>query len=342
MEQAQEKKQLRDDKYYDDQYHMELEKYQYISRYRPTDQLNLQKITDDLDLTYLARKLKSSCLQLSQQNIYTQQYDTTFIAQLSTYIQERGFLQIPLIAVHYNCYMSLLQPQEKQYFDTFKALLFEHSKIFSAPDFRDLLLLAINYCIKKLNEGNTDYFTQVFTLYQEGVEKKYLIENKMISRFTYSNIVSTGLITGHDQWVEQFINDFKSALDPKYQKAIYYLSLAQLYYYRKDFDQALVQLRESNFDDILLNLKAKTIRVKIYYELNELNALDAHLDSMQIFIRRKKVLGYHRTNYLNFVKFTKKLTMLNPYVQSELKELIEAIKLEETLTEKSWLLAQVQ
>ena len=57
---------------------------------------------------------------------------------------------------------------------------------------------------------------------------------------------------------------------------------------------------------------------------------------MRNYIRRKRVIGYHRDNYLNITRYAKKLSTLNPYAQKEIALLIQAIQQEEVLTEKRW------
>lgn len=57
--------------------------------------------------------------------------------------------------------------------------------------------------------------------------------------------------------------------------------------------------------------------LKIFYKTHEWDALASHLDAMQKCIHRKKVMGYHRENYLNTIRFVRKLSELNPFDKSE-------------------------
>ena len=82
--------------------------------------------------------------------------------------------------------------------------------------------------------------------------------------------------------------------------------------------------------------------LKIYFELKEFTLLESHLDTMKVFIRRKKVIGYHQTNYLNIVRFTKKILTTNLFDKSKKTKLREEIENEKILTEKEWLLEQLE
>ncbi|HQU58953.1 MAG TPA: hypothetical protein PLU64_07150, partial [Saprospiraceae bacterium] len=100
--------------------------------------------------------------------------------------------------------------------------------------------------------------------------------------------------------------------------------------------------QKANYRDPLLNLAAKTLLIKIYYETEEYSLLQAHLEAMRNYIRRKKVIGYHRTNYLNITLYARKLMALAPFDKAGAKKLAEAIRQEEVLTEKAWFMAQLE
>ncbi|MFT6021824.1 MAG: hypothetical protein ACI9CQ_004635 [Saprospiraceae bacterium] len=75
--------------------------------------------------------------------------------------------------------------------------------------------------------------------------------------------------------------------------------MARLAYSRKNFDGVFLLLQKVNYKDILFNLAIKTIALKTYFELGEIDLLESHMDAMQNYIRRKKDIGYHRELYSN-------------------------------------------
>jgi hypothetical protein len=81
---------------------------------------------------------------------------------------------------------------------------------------------------------------------------------------------------------------------------------------------------------------------KIYYRLDETDALENQLDTIQIYIRRKKVLGYHRDNYLAFVKFTRKLLAVKMTSAAERAKLRAEIESTPLLSEREWLLSELR
>jgi hypothetical protein len=104
----------------------------------------------------------------------------------------------------------------------------------------------------------------------------------------------------------------------------------------------MLNLQEADYKDLINNLIAKTLLLKIYYETDEFDALDAHLQSMQRFISRQRVIGYHRDNYLNIIRFTRKLTQLKWSDAAEIMSFRNQIDSAAPLTEKDWFFEMIR
>jgi hypothetical protein len=100
-------------------------------------------------------------------------------------------------------------------------------------------------------------------------------------------------------------------------------------------------LQLADYKDFINGMAARILQLKIYFEKQELELLDAHLKTLRMFIRRNKRMGYHYQNWLNIVHFTQKLMELNPFDEEQRAVLRQAVEAEATLTEKDWLLAQL-
>lgn len=324
------------------QYEILEEAYHYSSRAKPDTPAYLQELTDNGDIALLSAKLRQACLTLAHQSVYPASYQTGFIDEAIRYIEAKGLLSEPCIELYYYYYYTLKQPDEEAYFRKFRDLLIRESQAFPSREANNLYMLAINYCVRKVNDGFEPYFEEVMKLYQEGLKAGHLLENGQLSRFTYHNIVATGLRTGAFDWVENFIQEYRNKLERAYRESSYSFCLARLKYARQHYQEALPLLQKANYRDPLLNLAAKTLLIKIYYETEEYSLLQAHLEAMRNYIRRKKVIGYHRTNYLNITLYARKLMALAPFDKAGAKKLAEAIRQEEVLTEKGWFMGQLE
>ncbi len=336
-----EEKQERNVEFYDDRLQIYLEEYQFLSLNQRSLDFNLQTISDTIDVAFMARKLRQICVLVSHQNVYNKQYDFGLLPQIITYIEKGNFLDIPAVGVYYYVYKFLVT-EEVHYFNAFKVLIFEKGDVFPTEEIRDLYLLGVNYCIKMINAGQEHFAKEGIDLYKKGLEKAYFFTNGILSRFTYRNITAAGLIVKDYDFVEQFIYKYKDKLEKKYRESSFNFDLAQLEYEKKNYDKALECLQHFEYKDLLINLVAKTTQMKIYYEKDDFDVLDSHLDSMRIFIRRKNILGYHKEHYLKVIYYTKKLLDLNPFDKKSKLKLMEKIEGEGRLIVKDWLLEKLR
>ena len=141
--------------------------------------------------------------------------------------------------------------------------------------------------------------------------------------------------------MENFIHDYQSFLEEKFRKDIVQFCLARLHYERKEYDAALQICSQADYKDILMNLYSRSLMMKIYYQQQEFDALESYLESFRNYVVRKKVLAYHKTNYKNIIRITKKLLKTNPYSPKEKDKLRKAIESTNPLTERTWLLEQL-
>ena len=74
------------------------------------------------------------------------------------------------------------------------------------------------------------------------------------------------------------------------------------------------QLREVEYKNLTYSLGGKLMLLKTYYELEELNPLSSLLDSYSIYLRRNKLISRElKQQYLNVLRFTRKLASIAPY-----------------------------
>ncbi len=322
------------------QYLLEFERYAFADSRQRTTTNNLQELSRRLDVFITASKLKQSCMLLAHQAVYKVDYDYSFLPQMLDYLSESNYLEEPAIAVYYHYYRAATEDSDDQ-FEFFRQRLLQDQEQFSRLEARDLYLLAINFCIKRLNRGETYHTRVAFQLYQEGFSRKFFGENTFLSRFTYKNVVALGLNLGEVDWVKSFVHDYRASLDPKYRESNFSYNLARVHFIQGDYDKAMQLLLYIDEKDLLLNLDAKIILLMIYYERSELEALESLLNSFQTYLSRKKVIGYHKVHYLAMVQLTRKLLNISPgddNAKHKLKQEIEAAKI---LPQRPWLLAKL-
>jgi len=336
LEKALETQPLRNAHYHDTRYKLMWEAHQLTYTQNPTDISRLRHLSETADVVYLAQKLRLICLMTAHESVYQAGRPTGLDEAVIALAEREEMASKPAIAVYLHCYRMLQQPEEEIHFQSFKQLLLEQSGLFFQEEMNGLFILAVNYCVRRINAGDTRFFREALDLYKEGLAKRYLLENGVLSRFTYHNIVAAGLHTGELDWVRYFINEYKNRLEKQYRESSFSFNLARLEYAQRNYGFVLELLQRANYRDPLLNLAAKTLLLKTYYDLGEHETLASHLDAMRNYIHRKRVIGYHRTNYLNIIRYTEKRIRLNTRDKKAVDMLRQEIARESVLTERSF------
>ncbi|MCC6459250.1 MAG: hypothetical protein IT260_02190 [Saprospiraceae bacterium] len=333
---------LRNADFHQQHYQFLLEKYSAEVALRPNGPLPLQELSDQLDRAFLSRKLWQSCFMLSHQTVYNTRYEFGLLDAALEHLAGAKALEDPCVALYFHCYNALANPREETHFKAFKRLLLQHSHLFPDNERRDLYVLAINFCIRQYNTGNPEYLSEQFDFYREGLAKKYFLTDGVLSRYTYQNAATIGLVMHELEWVESFIHEYRAHLPEPHRESLFSFNMARLEYKRQHLDQALQLLQKAEYKDLMLSLAAKTLQLKIYFEMDAFDLLESHLQALQTFIRRKSALGYHRENYLNTIHFTRKLLetdLSDKAGRAALRAEIEATK---AVATKEWLLEQVE
>jgi len=333
---------LRNASYHEHLYLLDWEAHQVAYTQNPTDVTLLRSASKSVDAAFLAKKLQIVCLLAAHQTVYKSDAEEGWEEELVERAEQGEFASLPAVAVYLHCYRMLRNPSEEIHFQRFKSILLDDGERFSTEELHGLFILAINYCVRKLNAGNARYYREALELYKEGLAKNHLLEEDILSRFTYHNIVAIGLHVGELDWVRFFINEYKNRLERRYRESVFSFNLARLAYAERKHHHVLELLQKANYRDPLHNLAAKTLLMKTYFDLGELDSLQSLLDAMRNYIQRKRVLGYHRSNYLNIIRYAEKLLRLRPNDRTAVAELRVAIEKEEVLTEKAFFLGLVK
>jgi hypothetical protein len=342
LEKSLENQPLRNAYYHETRYNLLWESHQYQYTQNPTDVSQLYDLSQVADVVYVSQKMRLICLLTAHQSVYKGEVEEADTKDLIAMAERPELAAVPAVGVYLVCYRMLREPEQEAHFQQFKSILIGQSNQFSAEEMHGLFILAVNYCVRGINAGQERYSREALDLYKTGLENGYLFENGMLRRFTYYNIVAAGIQTNELEWVRYFIHEYKNRLEKKYRDSLFSFNLARLEYANRNHNLVLDLLQKANYRDILLNLSAKTLLLKTYYALNERNSLESHMDAMRNFIHRKRVIGYHRTNYLNIVRYMEKFIRLTPGDKSAAAAYQEAVEKEEVLSEKSFFLELVQ
>lgn len=260
-----------------------------------------------------------------------------FLPETLSAVAAGRYADVPVVQIYFHCYQVMLAGEDF-HFQTLRTLLERHSSLFPAEEIRDVYLVAINYCIRRLNTGAREYVREALFLYRSGLERGILLDNGLLPKATYQNIMQLALALDEWQWARQFLDDYRPALAPGERHNTYHFNLALWHFRKKEYAEAQDILRRVEFRDVYYNMDARRMMVRMYFDTGEVDALDSLLHSFRIYLQRHRNIGYHRELNFNFVRYVQRLIQLEPGDDQGVEKLRRKILNEQYLAERDWLM----
>ena len=338
------KQPLRNDFYLLNKFFLEQVEYEHQMNLTQNAPVNLQETADALEKWFVEERLRISKDMLAHHSIYQKiSYNHGLLEEVIDYADKKNMVREPAIAVYYYAYMALTKPDEESYFDELERRIHNQMEYFNPSEVRTLYLAALNYCVPKINQGRLDFARRAFDLYRKGLETRILLENNIVSRYTFGNAVGAALRNQKFDWAEKFIEDFQHHLDEKERNSIVNFNLSRVYFEKGEYNHAQRLLTQFEYDDMLFNIIAKTMLLKIYYEQDEYDAFESLLESLRIYLQRKEALDPTRkAAYKNLISLMKKLLHLNIYSKPQKEKFRELVLQTNPLADREWLLKQLE
>lgn len=297
---------------------------------------DLQIASDALDRYYFLEKMKYACAMLDRQAILQGEYRVNIKPALLDYLEEQAYFNLPLLKLYVNIFKALSEEEQEYQFD---ALLEELDNIFKSVPvdrMREIYFMAINYCARKIRQGQERYVDQALNLYTKGIERDILVEQGSLSPWTFTNVVKLALRLKRYRWIEQFITQKGRLLPEAFRENALHYNYAELYYYTKEYDKAQDHLTQVAYSDLNYYLGARTMLAKIYYEQDEEEALLSLIAAFTIFLKRnRQISGAIKETFLNFCDLLYQLLRREGRKLDDLEQQIVGTEL---LTDRAWLL----
>jgi hypothetical protein len=101
-------------------------------------------------------------------------------------------------------------------------------------------------------------------------------------------------------------------------------------------------LLQVEFNDVLLNITARSLLIKIYCETDQTELLLSYLEATRIFLLRNQLLEAHFKRQLQkFVEFTAKFAKIPPHDRERFQNLHEQLPPAQEMMHREWLAGQL-
>lgn len=316
--------------------------YQFKLKKRTSFLTDFRQADHYLDCYYYLNKLKHFCGEYQIKNARSTNDPISIPSSFLENLEREGFLEIESIKAYYYVLQLFMDAEKVEYFYELKDLLLA-ANTFSINDLYDLFTYLMNYCVRKINAGNQDFFYQLFDLYKIALEKKVLLDKDRLDFQHYKNVIAISLKVKEYDWAEYFIQTYTQYLTEEKRENARNFNLANLYFSQQLYDKVIEQLGTVQYKSHLYALGCKTILLKTYFELKEYQALDSLIDSFRIYIRRNKMISKEvQQQYLNLLRFTKKLAGILPRDKQTIEKVNNQIQNCKALAGKNWILEKVK
>ncbi len=303
---------------------------------------NVENTSEALDNFFILQKLRYGSMQINYGKVFSQSYQLLLLDEIVEHVAKMDFSEHPLIQAYYQAYQMLKNPKEGIYFQNLKKLLAKSSPFEISLNF-ELYNFAQNYCIGNINKGKDEFFNELFQLYKLSIENHVVTANNNLHPADFKNIITVACRLSEYDWAEDFIRNYGDFLPIDERENAITINTALLFWYKRKLSDAVKLLSRVEFNDPFYALNAKSLLVRIYFELGEKDVLFSFIDSFRVYLKRNKLISKsHLNNYLRLITFISKLGKLKPGQFEKLQSIKQEIQETRGLNNKQWLLEQAE
>ncbi len=300
-------------------------------------------LTEALE-TLCEQKNRAQFMQLEIENSWGE-WAVNYIEHNPDYLNDR-----PVIHLYYLIYNSVCFPDAFEEIGRIDQLIDEISERISFDKLRSFRVYQLNFCLRKINSGDNTYLVKCLDLFEKMLDKKLLLDGGFLPIYVFKNILTIGLRLKKLEWVKRFVKEQAEYLNPDVRENAYQYSIANIFYAEKEYEKSQHALMQVEFTDINYNLDSKALLLRIYFETEEEEALEAHFNAFKIYLIRNKLISNKKhKRYYNLFRFTRKMSLLksewdyksSEYLDNKLKLLRKQIDRAGSIANKNWLNAQL-
>jgi hypothetical protein len=316
-----------------------------VGRDNRSVQAGLQAAMEALDEEYFTHKLRLAAAAINRANVIGQSTDISLLAEVIALIDAAPPVTFEgsLVAIYRLVLRTLQSPKDHAAFEALLGLLQENSAHFPQSTLAELYAFALNYCVRMVNLAEPGFDAQLFALYQLLMEGSYLQEEGYLPVQHYKNFVTIGLRLGHVEEVSVQLLTLAKRLPPDIKANAVLFSQAALAFHLGDHGRALKLLQQVEFTDVYYHLDAKSLLLKAWYQLDDVEPLLSLIESFKTYLRRsRKISDYQRATYRNQIKVVQMMTRHRLGRRKPLQEIKSTVATLRPIADLAWLERMVE
>jgi hypothetical protein len=325
----------------DDELDLNLQELQQRNEY------DLQAMNDTLNTVLIAGKLRHHCKTFLSGKAYNNEFSADLLRDILLFVESNATIYaIPIIGIYYHIY-KMLSEENLTDFDKFRAILLSSQTLFTQKEVSDFYFFAENLHALLLSKNKVSY-QKFHALYKEGFEKGFIYgSDGSISIFRLQNAITVALRSDAIDWALLFLEQNKERLPESIRNDVYHSNLANIYFYKRDFTKVKQVLAEAQYKDMIYQIAARRLEIKLYKEDGKQRALNTALNSFERYLMttKKKIATDDRAMNLAFVRALRRINDLSfmdkRSSSAPLEKLRTDIQSEKLIAERPWLLSLI-
>lgn len=324
----------------------------YIQKARRKQDVSLHNKAAALDQYYILEKLQDAIELQVRKHILPGDYSARLLEAILHELDQNPdtYLHAPAIQVYYLLHKMMEAKDLSSYRKALEVFQLNES-IFENKELAAIYIYLQNFCIARINENKRSFLREIFQLYQDQLERKLLHEDGYLIEWHYKNIVTTGIRLEEMDWVRDFIELYKHEIKPESAENAYRFNKAAYSYAVGEMDQVLELLTQVEYKDLRYNIGAKVLLLRVYYEENEFEALDALVESFRQYLQRSKLMASSlKKGYYEVFRITRRLAKIKNELaysskekqQQSLQKVVAELKKTQVVFNKHWLEGKVK
>ena len=297
-------------------------------------QLNTAEVLNKLDDLYLYEKLKYWCAANHYKKLFDQPVTILWEDFLLQWLPENK--QKNIAEIYRQVLLMQVSGNAALHYKNLKNALLETKVRQNKITQKEIYSFLIIYCIEKINQGNSDFYKEIFTLYKHAIKEQLLIQKKLMSPWDFKNIITVALQQNEINWAEKFIKSYSAFLPKDEMKNAYNYNLAKVFFMQKKYNESLKLLQQVAYTDLFYQLDIKLMQTKTLFELQEWETLDDLILSFKKLLARKRRLSKHyQTIYKKFLSYLQKL--LNTKLKKDAAIVLKQLATDTQVPDKNWI-----
>jgi len=311
---------------------------------------NYTVFSEVLDKFYWLTKLPLLCEILNFKGIRADdEFDFSHLDAHLKFVEQIKYTQFSLVGL-WHCLLCIMKnilnevPITIQEYLRFKELFLQNKDNLDKNEQRNLYIYLRN-TIRLSSFEDTDYYREEFEIDQMGLDEKFIFLEGQLREHSVKNIVNSAIKVGKIEWAKKFLQDYKDVFWKASADDIFLYCMAIIDFHEGDFDKALTCFNAVEYKNIFFEIEKRIKLIQIYYEKENVESFDKHVNNLGAFISRNKdrVGDIHTQSYRNFAKFIRKIASVR---KGDLLKIQEIEKEINTITvrllfEKKWLLEKL-